>query len=68
MAHKEPSAVLAGIHAGDGWRHARNLLGGLLILAVWLSLWAWMAFGVARPLSAVPAAPAAPELAAGQRS
>jgi len=38
----------------DGRRLLRNLLGGLVILVVWLSLWAWVALGVVRPLSRVP--------------
>jgi hypothetical protein len=38
----------------DGWRLLRNLLGGALILAVWLALWTWLAAGVVRPLSSVP--------------
>jgi hypothetical protein len=33
---------------------ARHLLGGALILAVWLSLWTWVAVGVVGPLSAMP--------------
>lgn len=32
------------------WRRVRELLSGALILAVWLSLWTWIAFGVAAPL------------------
>jgi F0F1-type ATP synthase membrane subunit a len=35
----------------DGWRLYRNLLGGALILAVWLALWTWFAAGVVRPVS-----------------
>jgi hypothetical protein len=46
--------TLSRIAAGDGWRLLRNLLGGLVILAIWLSLWAWVALGVMRPLSRVP--------------
>jgi len=42
----------------DGWRTFRNLLGGTLILAAWLALWAWVAAGVVRPLSALPGPPA----------
>ena len=38
----------------DGWRVFRNLVGGALILAVWLALWTWLAAGVVRPLSSVP--------------
>ena len=40
----------------DGRQLARHLLGGALIIAVWLSLWTWVAVGVVRPLSAVPQA------------
>ncbi len=43
----------AGLAARNASRTARNLLGGTLILAVWFSLWAWVAVGVVRPLSAV---------------
>lgn len=39
----------------DGWRRLMDLLGGLLILAVWLSLWAWVAVGVAAPLGRIGA-------------
>ncbi len=35
------------------WRVMRDLLGGALILAVWLGLWAWVAVGVGAPLSRV---------------
>ena len=38
----------------DAWRLLRNLLGGAVILAVWLALWTWLAAGVVRPLAAVP--------------
>lgn len=33
------------------WRLVRDLLGGALVLAVWLSLWSWVAVGVVGPLS-----------------
>jgi hypothetical protein len=33
------------------WRVVRDLLGGLLVLAVWLALWSWVAIGVVGPLS-----------------
>jgi hypothetical protein len=33
------------------WRLVRDLLGGALVLAVWLSLWSWVALGVVGPLS-----------------
>ncbi len=52
MARME-SGPLAGIHGGDGWRLIRNLLGGLVILAIWAALWTWVAVGVVRPLSAL---------------
>ncbi len=35
----------------ERWRVVRDLLGGALILVVWASLWAWVAAGVAAPLS-----------------
>ena len=35
----------------ERWRAVRDLLGGALILAVWLGLWAWVAVGVGAPLS-----------------
>ncbi|WP_242346831.1 hypothetical protein [Anaeromyxobacter terrae] len=37
----------------DRWRLVRDLLGGALVLAVWLSLWSWVAVGVVGPLSRV---------------
>lgn len=37
------------------WRRLRELLSGALILAVWLSLWTWIAFGVAAPLGRLDA-------------
>ncbi len=37
----------------ERWRRVRDLLGGALILAVWLLLWAWVAAGVGAPLSRV---------------
>jgi hypothetical protein len=52
--------AFAGIHTGDGWRLLRNLVGGLIIFAVWLSLWTWLALGVVRPLSHLAGAPARP--------
>jgi hypothetical protein len=30
----------------DRWRSLREVLGGLVILAVWISLWSWVAIGV----------------------
>ncbi len=67
---------LSGIHAGNGWRAFEDLLGGVLILAVWMALWGWMAVGVVRPLSgvalhrSVPVATGAPTpgVVAAQRS
>ena len=47
-------APLARFAARAGGRQARHLLGGALIVAVWLSLWAWMAAQVAAPLAAAP--------------
>lgn len=32
------------------WRRVHELLSGALILAIWLSLWSWLTFGVAAPL------------------
>jgi len=43
--------------AGRGF--ARHLLGGTLVVAVWLSLWTWVAAGVVAPLSPIPAASSA---------
>jgi hypothetical protein len=37
----------------DGRGLARHLLGGTFIIAVWVSLWAWVAVGVVQPLSTV---------------
>lgn len=37
----------------ERWRWVRDLLGGALILAVWLGMWAWVAVGVSAPLSRV---------------
>jgi hypothetical protein len=42
--------------ARGGRGFARHLLGGTLIVAVWLALWTWVAAGVVAPLSAIPAA------------
>ncbi len=47
----------------DSWRLAKNLLGGAIILAVWLALWTWLALGVVRPLSGVTARPSAASVA-----
>lgn len=41
----------------ERWRRVRDLLGGALILAVWLGLWAWVAVGVGAPLSHVRGQP-----------
>lgn len=35
------------------WRGLRDLLSGALILAIWLSLWSWVTFGVAAPLGRI---------------
>ncbi|HEX7487367.1 MAG TPA: hypothetical protein VF341_00550, partial [Anaeromyxobacteraceae bacterium] len=51
--------------ARGGRGFARHLLGGTLIIAVWLSLWTWVAVGVAAPLSTIPAASAAAVLVSG---
>ncbi|HEX7622332.1 MAG TPA: hypothetical protein VF400_02095, partial [Anaeromyxobacteraceae bacterium] len=45
--------------ARGGRGFARHLLGGTLILAVWLALWTWVAVGVAAPLSTIPTASSA---------
>ncbi len=42
--------------ARGGRGFARHLLGGTLVVAVWLSLWTWVAAGVVAPLSTIPAA------------
>ncbi len=44
-------APLARLSRRDGWRLLKNVLGGTVILALWLSLWAWVAVGVVGPLS-----------------
>jgi hypothetical protein len=51
------------VRGGRGF--ARHLLGGTLIVAVWLSLWTWMAAGVVRPLSTIPTASSAAMLSQG---
>ena len=51
--------------ARGGRGFARHLLGGTLIVAVWLSLWTWVAAGVVAPLSAIPTTPSTAELAKG---
>jgi len=45
--------------ARGGRGFARHLLGGTLIVAVWLSLWTWVAAGVVAPLSTIPTASSA---------
>ena len=67
MARIAPGAALSGIQAGDRWRAFRNLLAGLLIVAVWLSLWTWVAVGVLRPLSALTGGAAPRARAMAQR-
>jgi Protein of unknown function (DUF2917) len=47
---------LARFAARGGRSFARHLFGGALIVAVWLSLWTWVAVGVVAPLSTIPAA------------
>lgn len=37
----------------ERWRLVRELLGGALILLVWIGLWTWVAVGVGAPLSRV---------------
>ncbi len=49
------AGMLSGQATRDGWRLFKNLLGGAVILLVWLALWAWVAAGVVKPLSAVHA-------------
>ena len=44
------SATIPSEARRDRWRSLRDLLGGLLILAVWLFLWSWIAAGVLAPL------------------
>jgi hypothetical protein len=67
MARTASGMALPGIHAGDGWRLLRNLLGGLVIVAIWLSLWTWVTVGVVRPLSHVTGAAAGPAAGTEQR-
>ncbi|ACL66852.1 conserved hypothetical protein [Anaeromyxobacter dehalogenans 2CP-1] len=52
----------------DGWRRLMDLLGSLLILAVWLSLWAWVAVGVAAPLGRIGAGAPGPAASASLRA
>jgi hypothetical protein len=37
----------------ERWRVVRDLLGGALILLVWIGMWTWVAIGVGAPLSRV---------------
>jgi hypothetical protein len=46
---------LARLSTRHPWQILKNLLGGAVIFLVWLALWAWLAAGVVRPLSTVPA-------------
>lgn len=48
------------------WRVVRDLLGGALVLAVWLSLWSWVAIGVVGSLSHATSAVA--RVAAAERA
>lgn len=34
----------------ERWRRVHEFVSGALILAIWLSLWSWLTFGVAAPL------------------
>ncbi len=63
MARIGSAAELAGIHTGDRWRLFRNLLGGFIIVAVWLSLWTWVTVGVVQPLSHIAGASGEPAVA-----
>lgn len=56
---------LERLAARGGRGFARHLLGGTLILAVWVSLWTWVAAGVVAPLSSIPTAPSAAMLSNG---
>ena len=50
-------------------RHsAHHLLGGTMILLVWLALWAWLAVGVVRPLSTMPSLRTSAAAAAAERA
>jgi hypothetical protein len=52
--------------AGRGGRgFARHVLGGTLIVAVWLSLWTWVAAGVVAPLSTIRTSSAGAMLSKG---
>ncbi len=43
-------ASTAGARAlKDAWRIFRDLVGGFVILAVWLALWGWVLLGVMGP-------------------
>jgi hypothetical protein len=50
----EELPILARLAGHDAGRLARHLLGGALVLAVWVSLWTWVAMGVVGPLSTLP--------------
>jgi|SRR6266568_7482875 len=52
-----PAPPLERFAARGGRGFARHLLGGSLIIAVWLSLWTWVAAGVVAPRSTTPTAP-----------
>jgi hypothetical protein len=55
--------TLARLSARDPWQFAKHLLGGAVIVLVWLALWAWVAAGVVRPLSGVPSLQARADVA-----
>jgi hypothetical protein len=56
MSRTPREAALSSITAGSGWRLLKNLMGGAVILAIWLALWGWVLLGVMGPLAATRAA------------
>jgi len=63
-----PARPFERFAARGGRGFARHLVGGTLILAVWLSLWTWVAAGVVAPLSTIPTAAAAAAATSSNRS
>jgi hypothetical protein len=54
MLGTNTTRTLSGIGAGSAARLLKDVLVGVLMLALWGALWTWLAVGVVRPLAGLP--------------
>jgi hypothetical protein len=65
--HLRPAGTLRPILAGGGRRLVRDLLAGVLLLAVWIALWSFFTLGVVQPAARLHGTGAEPPAPASAR-